>query len=126
MKSFKVAVSREGSYWVAVVVGIRGGATESRTLAGLEAEVVDLLVGLLELNEDEITLEFDFAPALGGDAKQAEELAEVSKDLELLKRRYEHVQKDLVKSLNRKGISTRDSAKIANVSHQRISQLLRS
>lgn len=126
MKTFKVAVSREGSYWVAVVEGVRGGATESRTLGNLEAEVIDLLAGLLDLDEKDVTVDMDFAPALGDDAQQAKELAKVSADLELLKRRYEDVQQHLVRSLSNKGISSRDSAKLAHVSHQRISQLLKS
>lgn len=125
MKTFKVAVSREGPQWFAVVDGVRGGATESRTLANLEAEVVDLLVGLLELSEDEFFLDLDFSAALGDDAKLAKELAKVSRDLENLKSQYDLVQRDLVRSLSDKGISTRDSARFANVSHQRISQLLK-
>ena len=124
MSTFDVAVSREGLYWVAVVDGVRGGATEARTLVNLDIEVRDLLAGLLDVDEDSIALEWDFAPALGELADEAAQLERASADLDQTKAHYESVQRHFVESLNRKGVSTRDSARLAKVSHQRISQLL--
>jgi hypothetical protein len=40
MTSYPVNVSREEPWWVAVVAGLPGGATEARRLDQLEAEFV--------------------------------------------------------------------------------------
>src|SRR5689334_5189481 len=56
MKRYAVTVSREGLWWVAVVDGLPGGATESRRLDQLEAEVRDLIAGLTDTSEDAFEL----------------------------------------------------------------------
>lgn len=51
-----VTVTREGRWWVAVVDGVPGGATETQRLADLESEVRDLLSGLLDVDGDVLQL----------------------------------------------------------------------
>lgn len=58
-----VRVTREDGYWVAVVDGVRGGATETRRLSALDAEVRNLLAGLLDVDPDALELNYDYAPA---------------------------------------------------------------
>lgn len=123
MSTFNVAVTREDGYWVGVVEGLRGGATEARTLAGLDVELVDLIQGLLDLDEDEVTLNLD----MGEDVSPVvERLIEAQEEMLRAKDEYEARQIHAVRLLADKHISARDSAKLIGVSHQRVSQLLNS
>lgn len=121
MKTYEATVTREDGYWVAVIPGLRGGATEARTIANLKVEVRDLVAGLLELDDDafEVELKFgeDFDSAVGQLVDAQERLAKAREE-------YEVAQRDAVRALAEKNISTRDSAQLIGVSHQRVSQLL--
>ena len=119
--TFDVAISREDGYWVGVVDGLRGGATEARTLAGLEAEIVDLIQGLLDLEEDEVEINRRLDDGI---AAVVQEMAAARDQLNHAKTTYETIQKDAVRKLASSKISARDTAKLVGVSHQRVSQLL--
>lgn len=121
MATFDVAISREDGYWVGVVDGLRGGATEARTLAGLEAEIVDLIQGLLDLEEDEVEINRRLDDGI---AVVIQEMAAARDQLNHAKTTYETIQKDAVRKLASSKISARDTAKLVGVSHQRVSQLL--
>ena len=126
MNAFNVRVSRENPFWVAVVDSVSGGATESRTLSALESEVRDLLSGLLDVEEDEIALEWDYSEALGDSAELLTRYQAARRELEQAKRDYKAAQNSVVRALRDRGISVRDSANLVHVSHQRISQLANS
>ena len=66
MTSYTVTVSREEPWWVAVVSGLPGGATESRRLSQLETEVRDVIAGLTDSDEDAFQLDwtYDLSPEL--------------------------------------------------------------
>jgi len=61
MTSYAVTVSREEPWWVAVVSGLSGGATEARRLDQLEVEIRDLIGGLTDTRDDEVDLEWNYA-----------------------------------------------------------------
>lgn len=61
-------VSREDGFWVAVVDGVPGAATEVRQLAALDTEVRDLLSGLLDQDEDSFDLRYQLHDAIGAGA----------------------------------------------------------
>jgi hypothetical protein len=123
--SYDVLVSREGKFWVAVVDGVRGGATESRRLSNLEVEVRDLLAGLLDVEPEELDLHFQFAPALSPSAAEALQSYRAAADeLAESKRRYEETQRQAVDELQSAHVSVRDAAYLTDLSFQRISQLL--
>lgn len=121
MTTFDVAITREDGYWIGVVDGLRGGATEARTLAGLEAEIVDLIQGLLDLEEDEVEINRRLDDSI---AAVIQEMAAARDQLNHAKTTYETIQKDAVRKLASSKISARDTAKLVGVSHQRVSQLL--
>lgn len=61
-RAFKATVTHEeDDRWVAVVDGLRGGATEADTLADLEVEVRDLISGLLNLDEDTFDIKLEMS-----------------------------------------------------------------
>ena len=125
MTQFDVAVSREDGFWVGKIAGVRGGATEARRLSSLEAELRDLLVGLLDVEEEAIDFRFDFHPAIGEDAsKQLFEYREARYQLDRAQSRYEHALSEAALKLRDAHISLRDSAELLQLSHQRIHQIL--
>lgn len=123
VSTFDVAVTREDGYWVGVVDGLRGGATESRTLAGLEAELVDLIQGLLDLEEGQVKLNIQMEAGLN---LVVERLIEAQDAMQRAKDEYEARQIHAVHVLAEQHVSARDSARLMGISHQRVSQLLNS
>ncbi|MDQ6848441.1 MAG: hypothetical protein M3070_00310 [Actinomycetota bacterium] len=94
MKRYDARVSREGGYWVAVVPGVRGGATESRRLSELDPELRDLLSGLLDAEPERIELDWHYEDALPATAfKAVAEYHEAAEWLAAAKRRYEAAQR---------------------------------
>lgn len=73
MTAYSVRVPHEDGFWVAVVPGIRGAATEVRKLRTLEGEVRDLISGPLDVDENSFDLVFDYADAVGVAADEAVE-----------------------------------------------------
>lgn len=124
MSTYTAAVTREDGYWVGVVEGLRGGATEGRTLANLEAELRDLIAGLLDLDEDSFELEMRLGAELNEVGFLVERMIEAQEQLARARQGYVAAQQEAVKALAEKHVSARDSAKLMGVSHQRISQLL--
>lgn len=123
--TYDVDVTREDGYWVGVVRGVRGGATEARRLSALQGEVKDLLVGLLEVDEDAVELEFHVEPAIGvGAAKALRSFDEAKRALVQAQWDYESAQRDAVHELSVAGLSLRDSGTLLGISHQRVQQLL--
>ena len=126
MKTYRANVTREDGYWVAVVAGLRGGATETRTFAALEDEVRDLVAGLTDTDEDSFGLEL----ALSDELKRVREVVgameRIREALAEVREQYEATQREAARTLHEEHLSARDSAKLIGVSHQRISQLLNS
>lgn len=123
--TYQVRVSRENQWWVAEVDGMPAAATETRRLADLDAEVRDLLAGLLEVDEESLTIHYDFSQAFGTTAAEAWEQFVTERD-ELYRRQQqlEHDRSAIVRTLRDHGVSTRDVGKLVGLSHQRVSQLL--
>ncbi|GAA3721205.1 DNA-directed RNA polymerase specialized sigma24 family protein [Spinactinospora alkalitolerans] len=124
MTTFRVGVTREDGRWVAVVDGLRGGATETRTLINLEIEVRDLISGLTDAEPDSFSLEWHWEEAVGSDSAAAmAEFTELRKQLEETKAGYERAQRKAVVSLRKQGVSVRDAARLLGLSFQRVQQL---
>lgn len=124
MNHFAVDVTREDGFWVAVVRGLRGGATESRRLSALKTEVTDLVGGLLDLDADEIDLAYDMEPALGVAAIKAIRGYEGAKSaLTQAQSDYDSAQRDVVHELRATDVSLRDAAHLLGISFQRVQQL---
>jgi hypothetical protein len=62
VRDFQVTVTRESGYWVGVVQGLRGGATEAQNLELLRTEMIDLISGLTDLDPDNITVNLAIKP----------------------------------------------------------------
>ena len=76
---FTVRVSREDRWWVAEVDGVLGGATEVSQLSQLDVEVRDLLSGLLDIDEAELQLKWDFSVVLGKEGQATWEAFEAER-----------------------------------------------
>jgi hypothetical protein len=134
--TYRVVVSREEPWWVAVAYGEglppHGAATETRTIADLEDNVRDLIV--LRTNSDLLmpyekaaaALDLDFSFDLPVEA--AEALADYRKSkLELAEaqERYaERAQQAASVLTTTAHASVRDTAALMGISYQRVSQLL--
>jgi hypothetical protein len=125
MSTYDVDVTREDGFWVGVVRGVRGGATETRRLSALRGEVQDLLSGLLDVDEDDLQLEFHLENALGVAANKAVGSFDKAKSqLADAQWHYELAQRDAVHELSVAGVSLRDAGALLGISHQRVQQLL--
>ncbi len=122
---YDVDVTREYPYWVAVVRGVRGGATEARRLADLEAEVRDLLAGLLEIDEDSFDLHWSYDGALDRSAVKAVTQTNAARaHLREAQQHYDRVIREAATELRRESVSLRDAAHLLGVSFQRVQQLV--
>jgi hypothetical protein len=123
VRSYDVTVTREAPYWVAVVGGVRGGATEARRLDRLETEVRDLLAGMLDVDEDSFELRWHYEPALGQAAKALHKLQKSRLQYETSRAAYDESQAAAVAELRAAGLSLRDAAHLLGISFQRVQQL---
>ena len=124
MNRYQVVVTREKPFWVAVVQGLPGGATESRSLALLESEVRDLVSGLTDVDEDALELSWDYGAAFPEDvAAVLGQVRRAREELERSRTEYERLQHDAVAGVRGQGVSMRDAAVLLDLSHQRISQI---
>ena len=122
MTSYAVTVSREEPWWVAVVAGLPGGATESRRLDQLEVEVRDLIAGLTDTREDEVDLEWSYAlPATL--ERSVCEFVEARSRRQAAERDYAAAQERAVGALTAAHVSVRDAAELLGLSYQRVSQI---
>jgi len=122
---YEVTVSREGKWWVAVVNGVNGAATEVTQLSDLEIEVRDLLAGLLDADEDDFDLDWDLSSVVGAKGQAAwEAFVKERKELAAMKERFDSNRIATLQALHQAGVSTRDSAALMDISHQRVHQLI--
>jgi hypothetical protein len=122
MTSYPVSVSREEPWWVAVVAGLPGGATEARRLDQLEAEVRDLIAGLTDTSEDAFDLDwsYDLPPELGRPVRQ---FVEARSRRQAAEHDYAAAQEQAVDALTAAHVSVRDAAELLGLSYQRVAQL---
>ncbi|MGH3446771.1 MAG: hypothetical protein ACRDQA_02000 [Nocardioidaceae bacterium] len=122
---YRASVSREDGYWVAVVDGVRGGATESRSLARLDGEVRDLLAGLLDIDDTHTTeIEYDYNDALGPDtAREIERVHQARLAARTTQHDYEAQRAAAIADLRTAGVSTRDAAALLGITFQRVQQI---
>lgn len=122
MTSYTVTVSREEPWWVAVVGGLPGGATEARRLSQLETEVRDLIAGLTDRSEDTIELDwnYDLPPKL---ARPVRQFVEARTRRQAAERDYAAAQEQAVETLTAEHVSVRDAAELLGLSYQRVAQI---
>ncbi|MCL1801062.1 MAG: hypothetical protein FWG25_06850 [Promicromonosporaceae bacterium] len=122
---FTVSVSREGKWWIGEIIGIKGAATEVTRLIDLEIEVRDLISGLLDIDDDDIDLDWDMSEILGSAGQATWKTYQTERDeLARLKAVVEGERLATLKTLKDAGVSARDSATLVGLSHQRVAQLL--
>jgi hypothetical protein len=134
--TYRVAVSREDPWWVAVAYGEglpeHGAATESRTLAGLEEKIRDLIVlrtdADLSMPYDEAVRSFDLEwswdigthAAAALDAYRAARIA-----ADAAQAQYAAMAQAAAAALAADlHASVRDAAELMGLSYQRVAQLL--
>jgi hypothetical protein len=122
MTSYTVTVSREEPWWVAVVAGLPGGATESRRLDRLEIEVRDLIAGLTDTSEDAFDLEWNYALPTALERPVCE-FVEARSRRQAAERDYAAAQQRAVDALTAAHVSVRDAAELLGLSYQRVSQI---
>jgi hypothetical protein len=122
MTRYTVTVSREEPWWVAVVGGLAGGATEVRRLNQLETEVRDLIGGLTDSSEDAFELDwnYDLPPELAGPVGQ---FIEARTRRQAAEHDYATAQERAVDALLAAHVSVRDAAELLGLSYQRVAQI---
>ncbi|NRD10094.1 hypothetical protein [Rathayibacter agropyri] len=119
-----MTVTREKPFWVAEVEGLPGGATETRALADIDGEVRDLISGLADVDEEEISLTWDYSHAFPESVATAlTEMLQAREALVQTRSAYERLQHDAVVGIREQGISVRDAAVLVQLSHQRVAQI---
>jgi hypothetical protein len=134
--TYRVVVSREHPWWVAVAYGLglppHGAATETRTISDLEEKLRDLIVlrtdADLRMPYDMAVKDFDLdwtynLPPYAAEA--LEEYHESKRELVEAQDRYsERAQKAASALTTSAGASVRDVGWIMGLSYQRVAQLL--
>jgi len=121
-RRWRVTVTREDGYWVAVVAGLRGGATETRRLDRIEAEVRDLVAWLTDTTEDgfDLTWDYDLPPTL---AAKVRAFADKRDALKRAQEAYEAAARAAVAEARGESLSVRDAGALLGLSHQRVQQI---
>lgn len=122
MTSYTVTVSREEPWWIAVVGGLPGGATEARRLSQLETEVRDLIAGLTDSSEDAFELDwtYNLPPEL---ARPVRQFVEARTRRQAAERDYAVAQEHAINALTAEHVSVRDAAELLGLSYQRVAQI---
>ena len=136
--SYRVVVSRENPWWTAVAYGEglppHGAATETRTIADLDAKIRDLIVLRTDADlrmpygEAVRSFELDYTYDLPPEASEALEdyrqsKRKLSEAQDNYAERSEHAAAAITTATR---ASVRDVAAIMGISYQRVSQLLTS
>lgn len=121
--AFAVTVRWEDPFWVAVVDGVPGGATEVRRLPALDGEVRDLVSALLDVDPAALELRYDYQ-LVGGAGAALSAYATAKQALATATRTVEHEQVAVARELQAAGVSLRGSAVLMGLSHQRVQQIL--
>jgi hypothetical protein len=135
--TYRVVVSREDPWWVAVAYGDglpeHGAATETRTIASLEDKIRDLIVlrtdADLHMPYDEAVRSFDVKWDFSGLPTEAElaliDYQKSKQELEAAQAKYADQAQRAASTLTTKAnASVRDAAWLMGISYQRVSQLL--
>jgi hypothetical protein len=134
--SYRVVVSREDPWWTAVAYGEglppHGAATETRTIAGLEDKIRDLIVlrtdADLRMPYEEAARSFDLDWSYDLPPEAAHALSEYrqsKRELAEAQDRYANRAQRAASALTTTaGASVRDAAALMGISYQRVSQLL--
>jgi hypothetical protein len=134
--TYRVVVSREDPWWVAVAYGEglppHGAATETRTISDLEEKLRDLIVlrtdADLHMPYDLAVKDFDldWTYNLPPDAAKAlEEYLESKRELVEAQDRYSERARKAASVLTTSArASVRDAGWLMGISHQRVAQLL--
>jgi len=122
MTTYTITVSREEPWWVAVVAGLPGGATETRRLDQLETEVRDLIAGLTDVDEDAFDLNWEYSlpPKL---EEPVHRFLAAKARRQAAEQDYRAAQEQAVEALTTAHISLRDAAELLGLSYQRLAQL---
>jgi transcriptional regulator with XRE-family HTH domain len=128
---YGLRVWREDGWWLARVMSASSGADESpvnaitqaRTLARIEPMARDLIATILDADETEFDVAYDYVlpsdlDELVRDAKGARAWLEAAQDL------WQERSIAAARGLTGRGYSLRDVAALLGLSHQRIDQLL--
>jgi hypothetical protein len=122
MTTYTIIVSREEPWWVAVVAGLLGGATETRRLDQLETEVRDLISGLTDVDEDsfDVTWEYSLPPDL---EEPVHRFLAARARRQAAEQDYAAAQEQAVEALTTAHVSLRDAAELLGLSYQRLAQI---
>lgn len=122
MTTYAVTVTREEPWWVAVVAGLPGGATETRRLDQLETEVRDLIASLTDAEEDsfDLTWKHSLQPDL---AEPVARFLAARARRQTAEQDYAAAQEQAMDALATAHISLRDAAELLGLSYQRLAQL---
>lgn len=126
--TYTATITREDGWWLASVDGLAGAHTEARTLSMLDRNVRDVIVLAADLPDEAADgLDIDYAFDTGDPVldEQATEVRAARHELEDLDRTVTARTEELVRWAAEHGYSVRDTAVLAGVSHQRVSQLRR-
>lgn len=120
--TYAVTVSREEPWWVAIVDGLPGGATETRRLDQMEVEVRDLISALTDTAEDSFDLEWTYALSPNLD-RPVQQFLKARARREAAEQDYTKAQEQAVSALTSAHVSVRDAAELLGLSYQRVAQI---
>ena len=128
MNTYHVVVNREGVNWLADVPAVPGAHTWARNLVAPDAavrEAIALAKDLPDAAEDGLDLVWDYRT---GDAAVEAESATLRAERTRVAAAENAVAtqtRTLVTRLVRQGYSVRDTARLAGIAQQRVSQIMR-
>ena len=119
MTTYDARVVREGSWWVADVVGV--GATQGRNLDEVRRMVVDLVASMEDVPAESFSVKLDIeVPGVTEKVSRARQLVDQAARVQQEAAANSRL---VVGELRQRGLSVGDVAKVLGVSPQRVSQI---
>lgn len=128
MTSYRVTVTREDGWWVAVVDGLPphlAGATDIERFADLDVEVRDLVAGLTDADPDGFGLAWRYVFGDVDVTEQIDRFQATEAEYQGVARARDRVRTTTLRALVDTGLSQAAIGDVLGLSHQRIHQLVK-
>lgn len=123
-EQYTVEVNREDNLWVAIVHGLRAGATDVESLDELDLEVRDLIAGLADRDPASFDIVWHYVQDHHDYTKAVEELHRWEQQTAQAIANRDSARKEIIATLKSAGLSQRAIAEVIGTSHQRVAQLM--